>query len=183
MRHLHLSPPYDVEDHTNHIFSVRISSWPLGTIICPLFAIINANLNFRRKKHNKEGAFPGEIGGVGWEGGRQKMTARHISPCEAKVGAAAPIFVSGERPPPIYIHHPRPILSPNLSLISHQGQAPYSTLERGPLRPYRGANTPPTAFDTLSHSPQSCLCFHIKDKTKQVGDIFLKRGMTNLIFT
>ena len=153
MRHLHLSPPYDVEDHTNHIFSVRISSWPLGTIICPLFAIINANLNFQRKKHNIEGAFPGEIGGVGWEGGRQKMTARHISPCEAKVGAAAPIFVSGERPPPIYIHHPRPILSPNLSLISHQGQTPYSTLERGPLRPYmlRRQHT----FKALIHSPQS----------------------------
>ena len=31
-------------------------------------------------------------------GGRQKMTARHISPSEAKVAGADPIFVSGEAP-------------------------------------------------------------------------------------
>ena len=40
---------------------------------------------------------PGEI--VGWSVVvRQKMTARHISPSEAKVAGADPIFVSGEAP-------------------------------------------------------------------------------------
>ena len=45
--HLHLSPPYDVLDHTNHIFSESLSSdWPRGRLregfknpshgICPL---------------------------------------------------------------------------------------------------------------------------------------------------
>ena len=89
-------------------------------------------------------------------GGRQKMTACHISPCEAKVPAAAPIFVSGERPPRPYPAAPCS-LSPNFvpkfvpQFTSRSGphRAPYSTLERGRLRPYRGTNTPP-AFNTLS---------------------------------
>ena len=79
-------------------------------------------------------------------GVRQKMTARHISLCEAKVPAAAPIFVSGERPPAHIQQLLSPILSPNLSLISHQGQAHTALHIRRwkgwtTITPYRGNNT------------------------------------------
>ena len=76
-------------------------------------------------------------------GGRQKMTARHISPCEAKVGAAAPIFVSGESEglgPPISSTTTL-ALSPNFvpKFVHHftdQGQA-HTALH---IRLWRGAH-------------------------------------------
>ena len=79
-------------------------------------------------------------------GVRQKMTARHISLCEAKVPAAAPIFVSGERPPA----HIQQLLSPNFvpkfvpdftsrSAASTIFEAHYSHIKKAPTRQNRAS--------------------------------------------
>ena len=70
--HHHLSPPYDVLDHTNHIFSESLSSdWPRGRLregfknpshgICPLGGYLPPLLNGREnlaKKVNGKGGYP-----------------------------------------------------------------------------------------------------------------------------
>ena len=69
--------------------------------------------------------------------------------------------------------------------------APYSTLERGPLMPYRGANTPP-AFYTFSpnlslvphqrHAQTSQICKSGKHSVKNMNDKFSIWGFLSFMW-